>query len=167
MVIEYAPSASASTYIILQLLAIAYSWGVSNYLFPKFPTIFGIPFFLIGFIHAFVLSAYPLLRTVGSELAKNEPIWLLTYWSAVRLKMESIVQIHGKYGVKGISNWLLWPIQKTPEPYTLTYPIINKTVTRSKGGNLDAFFSITIGLPVALFAFLMNDDSNTIVLLTA
>ncbi len=167
MIKEYAPSASISTYVISNLLAIGYSWLACTYLFPRFPTIFGIPFFLVGFVPAFGLICYPFFGNVGAEFAHNAPIWVLTAWSAVRLVMESIVQLHVRYGVKGISYWLLWPIQKTPEPYTLTYPIINKTVTRKKGGNLDAFSSLTIGLPVAFLAYLMNDDHNLIVLTAA
>jgi len=41
----------------------------------------------------------------------------------------------------------------------MTYPLINRTVTRTHGANVDAFSSAFVGLPVALFCYLANDDS--------
>lgn len=149
------------TYVIIQLFCMAYSWVTVNYIFPRFPTVFGIPFFLIGFFPAFLIVAVPFLFTdLGWEMAKNAPLSLLAFWSAVRLQFESIVQLHGNYGVKGISYWLRWPVQQVPEPYTLTYPGIGP-VTRSHGGNVDAASSLCVGLPTALICALVNDDSNT------
>jgi len=114
------------TYLIIQLVCIAYSWVTCNYIFPKFPTVCGLPFFLLGFTPAFLMCAFPFIVTdFGSEMAKNTPYWVLAMWSGVRLQFESCVQIHAANGVKGISYWLLWPLQKAPEPYTMTYPLIN------------------------------------------
>ena len=76
-----------------------------------------------------MICAVPFLGPFGAEFAQNAPILVLCAWSAVRLMFESIVQTHANYGVKGVSNWLLWPIQKADQPYTLTYPLIGK-VTR-------------------------------------
>ena len=114
-------------------------------------------------LHAFASplcgSAAPFFTDFGKEFATNAPVWVLTAWSAVRLVFESIVQFHAKSGVKGVSYWLLWPVQKAPQPYTMTYPLINRTVTRTHGANVDAFSSAFVGLPVALFCYLANDDS--------
>ena len=149
------------TYVCIQLVAMAYSWVACNYLFPAFPTVCGIPFFLPGFLPAFLIVAFPFVCTdVGSEMARNTPLSVLTAWSAVRLMFESTVQFHANYGVKGISHWLLWPIQKAPQPYTLTYPVIG-AVTRTHGGNIDAASSLCIGLPTALILAIVDDDSST------
>jgi len=168
MVIHYAPDAKDlafecpyvkvavpvwGTYVAIQIVCLAYSWVTVNYIFPSFPTICGLPFFLLGFFPAFVIVAAPFAFTdLGWEMAKNAPLSVLTAWSAVRLMFESIVQLHANYGVKGISYWLLWPIQKAPEPYTLTYPFIGP-VTRTNGGNVYAFSSLCLGLPVAIIFF--------------
>jgi len=166
MVSIYAPSFSVASYIYRQLACIAYSWVATKYVFPKVPTIAGLPFFLIAFAPALLICALPFLGPFGAEFAQNAPIWVLCAWSAVRLMFESIVQMHANYGVKGVSNWLRWPIQKADQPYTLTYPLIGK-VTRTHGGNVDAFSSLTVGLPVALFSFIMNNDSNPTVQMVA
>jgi len=149
------------TFLIIQLVAIAYSWVTVNYAFPAFPTIFGIPFFLPGFGPAFLMCAFPFIVTdMGSEMAKNTPYWVLAMWSGVRLQFESVVQIHAHNGVKGISSWLLWPVQKAPEPYTITYPFVGWKVTRTNGGNVDAFSSLVVGMPTAIICAIVNDDSN-------
>ena len=44
-----------ATYVLIQLVCIAYSWIVCSYLLPLVPTIFGIPFFLIFFGPALVI----------------------------------------------------------------------------------------------------------------
>ena len=149
------------SYMILQLICIAYSFVACTYVFPKFPTVMGLPFFLLAFGPAFLICAIPFLTDFGKEFAANAPLWVLIAWSAVRLQFESIVQCHAAYGVKGVSSWLLWPIQTAPEPYTMTYPFVGWTVTRTRGGNIDAFSSLTIGLPIALITALVNDDSST------
>ena len=151
---------SVPTYVAIQLVCIAYSWVACKYGFVRFPVIAGIPFFLVAFAPAFVITALPFLGPMGAEFAQNAPIWVLCAWSAVRLMFESIVQLHAANGVKGVSQWLLWPIQKADKPYTLTYPILDKTITRTNGGNLDAFSSATVLLPTALIAFLVNNDLN-------
>jgi len=149
------------TYVMIQLVCIAYSWFTVNYVFPAVPTIAGIPFFLFGFVPAFVIAAYPFVFTdLGSTMAKNMPFSLLAAWSGVRLMFESIVQFHANSGVKGISYWLKWPIQKVPEEYTLTYPGIGP-VTRTHGGNVDAFSSLVVGMPTALICAVVNNDSST------
>merc|ERR1712205_91598 len=43
------------TYVIIQLFCMAYSWVTVNYIFPRYPTVCGIPFFLIGFPPAFLI----------------------------------------------------------------------------------------------------------------
>lgn len=150
-----------ATYVLIQLLAMAYSWVTVNYVFPRYPTVFGIPFFLLGFTPAFLIVAIPYVCTdLGWEIAKNAPISLLTFWAVVRLQFESTVQLHANYGVKGISYWLLWPVQKAPEPYTLTYPVIGEW-TRTNGGNVDAASALCVGLPTALICALVNDDSSS------
>ena len=148
-------------YLIIQIVCIAYSWVVCSFLFERFPTIMGLPFFLLAFGPAFLICAIPFCTDFGKEFAQNAPLWVLCLWSAVRLMFESIVQCHAKFGVKGVSSWLLWPIQKAPEPYTMTYPVVNWTVTRTNGGNVDAMSSLCIGLPVALICAIVNDDENT------
>jgi len=149
------------TYLIIQLVCLAYSWVTVNYAFPAKPTIFGIPFFLPGFAPAFLMCAFPFIVTdLGSEMAKNTPYWVLALWSTVRLMFESTVQLHAANGVKGISYWLLWPIQKAPESYTMTYPFINWKVTRTNGANVDAFSSLVVGVPTAIICAIVNDDSN-------
>jgi hypothetical protein len=148
------------TYLILQLVCIAYSWVACTYLFPRYPTIGGIPFFLVAFPPAFAICAVPFFTDFGKEFAQNAPISVLTAWSAVRLMFESIVQMHAAYGVQGISFWLLWPVQTAPEPYTLTYPGLGWKVTRTRGGNVDAFSSLTVCLPVAAVAAYVNDDGE-------
>jgi len=151
------------TYVIIQLFCMALSWVTVNYIFPRYPTVCGIPFFLIGFPPAFLIVAVPFLFTdLGWELSKNAPLSLLAFWSAVRLQFESIVQLHANYGVKGISDWLRWPVQQVPEPYTLTYPLsFIGAVTRTHGGNVDAASSLCVGLPTALICALVDDDSNS------
>lgn len=149
-----------AAYVITQLISLAYSFVACNYLLPMFPTICGIPFFLIFFPPAFLLAGWPFFTDVGGEMAKNAPLWVLCAWSAVRLQFESIVQYHGNSGVKGVSWWLRWPIQKVPEAYTLTYPGIG-AVTRTHGGNVDAFSSLTVGLPTAIILAIVNNDEST------
>ena len=81
----------------------------------------------------------------------------------LRIQFESCVQLHAAYGVGGISKWLLWPTQSTPEPYTLRY-FGKFTITRpARGGNPDASGSFFIGLPCTLITYLAsptgeNDD---------
>ena len=72
------------------------------------------------------------------------------------------MQLHERMGVKGISWWLRWPIQKAPESYTLTYAkgISEFQYTRKRGGNPDAFSSFFIALPVAGITAAVNDDTN-------
>ena len=162
MVSVYAPSFSIPLYVGLQIVCIAYSWFACKEGFVKFPTIAGIPYFLLAFTPAFLICAVPFLGPMGAEFASNVPIWVLCAWSAVRLMFESIVQLHAANGVKGVSEWLKWPIQKADAPYTVTYPIIGEK-TRTNGGNLDAFSSLTVLLPTALVCFLINNDANPIV----
>jgi len=153
------------TYVLIQLVAISYSWFTVNYVFPAYPTIAGIPFFLFGFVPAFAISAYPFVFTdLGSTMAQTMPLSLLAAWSGVRLMFESTVQFHANSGVKGISVWLRWPIQKIEEgEYTLTYPGLGP-VTRTHGGNVDAFSSLVVGMPTALICAYVNDDSSSAVI---
>ena len=146
------------TFLVIQLVCIAYSWVACTYLFPRFPTLGGVPFFLVAFPPAFAICAVPFFTDFGAEFAAKAPIWVLTVLPAVRLMFESIVQMHAAYGVQGVSYWLLWPIQKAPKAYTYTYPGLGWKVTRTYGANLDAFSSLTICLPVAAVAAYVNDD---------
>ena len=146
-------------YLILNVIGLAYSGGIA-FLFPKYPTICGIPFFLYQFLPAFLLYAVPFIFTdLGKHFAWFSPLWVSVAWGAVRLVIESSIQMHHAYGVKGFSNWLKWPIQQTDE-YSYTYPIIG-TVTRTRGGNLDAFSCTVIMLPLALVIGLVDDDNST------
>ena len=121
-------------YLILQLVCIAYSWVACTYLFPRFPTIKGIPYFLLAFGTALLICLIPFCTDFGKQFAASALIWVLTLWSGVRLVFESIVQCHATFGVKGVSYWLLLPIQKAPAPYTMTYPFVGWKVTHTHGG---------------------------------
>jgi len=150
-------------FLILQLIAVAYSWVVCNFVFPKFPVILRIPFLFIGFGPAFLIFAVPWFTNFGMEFATHAPLWVFQAWSMVRVCIETTIQLHAKYGVKGISYWLRTPFQKVEEPYTMTYPYTGITVTRTHGGNIDAVGSVFIGLTTAIiFAAVDNDHSTAI-----
>lgn len=160
-------SGSWRMYVVIQLVCMGWAKLCVDVLFLKHPapTVgMPLPFAVFGLGPAFVLCIFPYLLTdIGSELAKNVPLWWLTAWSAViRCGFESCVQLHERMGVKGISWWLRWPIQKAPESYTLTYAkgISEFQYTRKRGGNPDAFSSFFIALPVAGITAAVNDDTN-------
>ena len=116
---------------------------------------------LINFTPPFLLYAVPFLTPFGEEFSRRIPLWCLTIWgSLVRCFIESTIQLHHKFGVKGLSNWLFWPIQKVDEPYTITYPFIKYKVTRTRGGNFDAFSAFFVALPIAIITLVMDDDDN-------
>ena len=45
----------------------------------------------------------------------------------------------------------------------MTYPLINYTVTRTKGGNYDAFLAFFVALPIALITFFVDNDENGVI----
>lgn len=156
---------TVQTFLLLQIVGLLLSLISCNYLFPKFPTVFGIPFILIGLTPPALFYVVPFLTPFGKEFSESAPLWCLTIWGTfVRCFIESTIQLHAAYGVKGTSYWLKWPIQKVPEPYTMTYPFINLTVTRTHGGNFDAFSSFFVALPIALITFFVDDDSNAVII---
>lgn len=147
------------TYLVLQLIGIGYTVVMTDHVFPLYPTVAGIPFFLVSFLPAFLIFAVPWLFTdLGEQAAIHMPVWVTVMWGCVRLVIESTIQMHHAYGVKGISSWLLWPIQACEE-YTITYPIIGE-VTRNRGGNFDAFSCATCAIPVAIIIAIVNDDCS-------
>lgn len=147
-------------FLILNVIALVYSFFVTA-LFPKYPTICRIPFFLYQFLPALLLYAVPFIFTdLGKHFAMFCPLWVTVMWGSVRLVIESTIQIHHAYGVKGFSHWLLWRIQKAPHEYSYTYPCVG-TVTRTHGGNLDAFSCAVLMLPLALIIGLIDDDDST------
>merc|ERR1712232_433656 len=81
------------TYLLLQLVGMAYSTWVTD-LFPKYPTICGIPFFLVQFLPAALIYTYPFIFTdLGRHFAWNSPLWITVAWGAVRLVIESTIQL--------------------------------------------------------------------------
>ena len=147
-----------------QLLAIVLSNFACNYLFPRFPTIFGLPFILIGFTPSFVLYSVPFMTDFGREFSAKIPLWCLTIWGTLaRGMIESTIQLHHAFKVQGCSYWLKWPIQTVEETYTMTYPLINYTVTRTKGGNYDAFIAFIVALPFALITFFVDNDEHVLI----
>lgn len=102
-------------FLIFQLVGIGWSWVACNYLFIRFPVILRIPFLFIGFTPAFLVYSVPFVTDFGLEFATNAPLWVFQAWSLVRFCIETSIQLHAKFGVKGISWWLLTPFQKSPE----------------------------------------------------
>ena len=148
-------------FLMLNLMVIAYSWVMVNYVFPMVPSVLGIPFVLIAFLSAGIALGYPFVNTdVGALLSAKMPFWQLALFASNRLSVESSVQIHAKLGVAGISYWLHWPIQKVREKYTLTY-FNTFSITRTRGGNPDAFSSFFLGWPVAMISYYVNNDALT------
>ena len=101
---------------------------------------------------------------MGTQFAKNCPMWVLMLWGCLRVQFESCVQLHSKYGVAGISRWLLWPTQKVERKYTMRYLGLFDITRPGRGGNPDASGSFFIGLPTALLTYLISpngeNDSN-------
>lgn len=164
MIHEYGGDAQDFTwehFVYSQLALNVYSWVMANYVFPKVPTILGIPFFLFAFVPGILVCFIPFLATdMGTNFARNVPMWVLMLWACLRIQFESCVQMHKNYGVRGISMWLLWPTQKTSEKYTMTYAGNTRfafDITRpARGGNPDASGSFFIGLPCFLVTYLVS-----------
>lgn len=106
-----------------------------------------------------IFAAPWIFTDLGKAAAIYMPLWVTVAWGAVRLIIESTIQMHHAYGVKGISSWLLWPVQSCEE-YTINYPLIGE-VTRNRGGNYDAFSCATLMLPIAVVLGIINDDCST------
>ena len=119
-------------YLLLQVGLILLAYVLANFVFPVLPMVGPIPLFLPAFILCTCGCVYPYLFTdVGKHVSRNAPLWMLMFWGCNRATFESCVQMHANAGVKGISDWLLWPIQSC-KPYTVTY--LNKyPVTRARG----------------------------------
>ena len=146
-------------FLMLNSIVIAYCWVMVNHIFPVLPSLNGIPFVLIAFLTAALPIAYPFVNTdVGALLSTKMPFWQLALFASNRLSVESSVQIHHKLGVPGISYWLQWPIQKVQEKYTLTY-FNTFSITRTRGGNPDAFSSFFLGWTVAAISYYVNNDA--------
>lgn len=144
--------------LIVTLLLIIYSYVMANYVFPKYPVILGLPFFLVAFAPGLLLyNGVVLFTDFGKELANEMPLWVLALSATCRFVCESTVQLNKYYGVPGFTDWLKWPIQKVDEPYTLNY-LGCCSVTRERGGNPDAFSAFFFGIPVAILTAIVNDD---------
>ena len=164
-------------YLILQLVCIAYSWVACTYLFPRFPTIKGIPYFLLAFGTALLICLIPFCTDFGKQFADlPHPVlyrlWQtvcgqradlgahLVVWSKACVREHRPVPCH----VRRQGRLVLAPIADPESARALHHDLPFRWMegdTHPWWKNLDAASSFCIGLPVALICGIVNDDNNT------
>ena len=123
------------SYLILQIVALIYSYVACKWLFPKFHLGFlGIPFFIWGFLPAFAIIAVPYIFTVQSHRAKQAPR------TAREVPRQQHMQMQQHFHGDMLAHKMMTQnnaLSVTPEPPTLlshAVPVLPRFSPRKLGG---------------------------------